>query len=94
MADDLIEEQVNPALETKLPRYNYGIVLECDFVNDKKKQEIVDVACIACEKHSPMEKSRKERNNEAAAAVIKVMLVSVYLTELLWSILENKTQTF
>ena len=62
MADDLIEEQVNPALETKLPRYNYGIVLECDFVNDKKKQEIVDVACIACEKHSPMEKSRKGDN--------------------------------
>ena len=79
MADDLIEEQVNPALETKLPRYNYGIVLECDFVNDKKKQEIVDVACIACEKHSPMEKSRKERNNEAAAAVIKVR-GSVYFT--------------
>ena len=38
MTDDLVEEQINPALECKLPRYNYGIVLECDFPNEKKKQ--------------------------------------------------------
>ena len=38
MTDDLVEEQINPTLECKLPRYNYGIVLECDFPNEKKKQ--------------------------------------------------------
>ena len=42
MTDDLVEEQINPALECKLPRYNYGIVLECDFPNEKKKQ----VSCL------------------------------------------------
>ena len=69
---DLLEEQIDPALETKLPRYNYAIVLESDWSNEDKKREMVDVCQIACEKMCAMEKSRKERNNQAAAAMIKV----------------------
>ena len=33
---------------------------------------MVDICQIACEKHSAAEKSRFERNNQAAAEMIKV----------------------
>ena len=36
---------------------------------------MVDICQIACEKHSAAEKSRFERNNQAAAEMIKVFLI-------------------
>ena len=59
MTDDLVEEQINPALECKLPRYNYGIVLECDFPNEKKKQ--VSYFCLMQE--GLILRTNKDHNN-------------------------------
>ena len=40
---------------------------------------MVDICQIACEKHSAAEKSRFERNNQAAAEMIKVFRLLKYL---------------
>ena len=39
---------------------------------------MVDICQIACEKHSAAEKSRFERNNQAAAEMIKVFRLLKY----------------
>ena len=53
-------------------RYNYGIVVECDIGDENRRKEIVDICQIAAEKYAAAEKSPLERNNEAAAHMIKV----------------------
>lgn len=62
----------NPALESKLPRYGYAIVIKSDIVNEAKRKDMVEICQIACEKHSAAEKPRCERDNQAAAEMIKV----------------------
>ena len=53
-------------------RYPYPIVLNSDIPDEAKRREMVDLCQIACEKHAAAEKSRSERNNQAAATMIKV----------------------
>ena len=53
-------------------RYNYSIVVSSDIGSEAVVKEMVDVCQIACEKHAAAEKSPAERNNMAAANVIKV----------------------
>ena len=80
MAENEVQDDVNdPALETKLPRYSYPIVLRSDFSNEEKKREIVDLCQIACEKHAAAEKRQNERNNQAAAKMIKASFVPIKL---------------
>lgn len=52
-------------------RYNYSIVVSSDISNEAVVKEMVDVCQIACEKHAAAEKSPSERNNMAAANMIK-----------------------
>ena len=52
-------------------RYNYSIVVSSDISNEAVVKEMVDVCQIACEKHAAAEKSPSERNNVAAANMIK-----------------------
>ena len=53
-------------------RYNYSIVVSSDISNEAVVKEMVDVCQIACEKHAAAEKPPSERNNMAAANMIKV----------------------
>ena len=53
-------------------RYNYSIVVSSDIGSEAVVKEMVDVCQIACEKHAAAEKSPAERNNMAAANMIKV----------------------
>ena len=52
-------------------RYNYSIVVRSDIASEAVVKEMVDVCQIACEKHVAAEKSPSERNNMAAANMIK-----------------------
>ena len=54
-------------------------MLNSDIPSDSKRREMVDICQIACEKHSAAEKSRFERNNQAAAEMIKVFRLLKYL---------------
>ena len=53
-------------------RFPYPIVLNSDIPDEAKRREMVDLCQIACEKHAAAEKNRFERNNQAAATMIKV----------------------
>ena len=53
-------------------RFPYPIVLNSDIPDESKRREMVDLCQIACEKHAAAEKNRFERNNQAAATMIKV----------------------
>lgn len=55
-------------------RYNYGIVVESDIPEEAKQREMMDICQIACEKYAAAEKSPLERDNQAAAEMIKVTL--------------------
>lgn len=60
--------------DTKPQRFNYGIVLKSDISDENKKREIVDLCQIACEKYAAAEKAPFERDNQAAAHMIKTAL--------------------
>ena len=53
-------------------RYNYSLVVSSDIASEAVVKEMVDVCQIACEKHVAAEKPPSERNNMAAANMIKV----------------------
>ena len=53
-------------------RYNYSLVVSSDIASEAVVKEMVDVCQIACEKYSAAEKPPSERNNMAAANMIKV----------------------
>ena len=53
-------------------RYNYGIIVQSDIPEEAKRREILDVCQIACEKFAAAEKTPLERDNQAAAEMIKV----------------------
>merc|ERR1740129_268054 len=58
-------------------RFNYGIIMESD-ATENKQREMLDLCQIACEKFAPSEKPPKERDNQAAANMIKNSLDDKY----------------
>ncbi|TRY72341.1 hypothetical protein TCAL_16159 [Tigriopus californicus] len=55
-------------------RCNYGIVIQSDITNESRRKEMMEICQIACEKFAPAEKSPLERDNQAAAEMIKATL--------------------
>ncbi len=53
-------------------RYNYALVVRTDIPDGNRRKEMVEICQIACEKFAAVEKTPLERNNEAAAHMIKV----------------------
>ena len=54
-------------------RYNYGIIVKSDIPDEAKKKEMLEICQIACEKFAAAEKTPLERDNQAAAEMIKVI---------------------
>ena len=52
--------------------FGYGIVVRSDIPEEAKRREIVDICQIACEKFAAAEKPPLDRDNQAAAEMIKV----------------------
>lgn len=46
--------------------------IHCDIPEESKQREMMDICQIACEKYAAAEKSPLERDNQAAAEMIKV----------------------
>ena len=59
-------------------RYNYGIIVQSDIPEEAKRREILDVCQIACEKFAAAEKTPLERDNQAAAEMIKVCISVIF----------------
>ena len=53
-------------------RFNYGIIVQSDIPEEEKQKEMMDLCQIACEKFAAAEKTPLERDNQAAAEMIKV----------------------
>jgi len=76
-AEDEANERARNAIQAKPVRFNYGIIMESD-ATENKQREMLDLCQIACEKFAPSEKPPKERDNQAAANMIKNTLDDKY----------------